>query len=158
MFRLGKGHARRADSPLPAALSSAPVARGIETRIDHEKPGIKIAHINVNSLRNKIDQVRFLTCRQSIDIMCITETRLDDKITNYDICIDGFQLIRKDRIGRVGGGVCIYVKTEISYIVRTDITTTPLIACAWIELTGLHNTNTLVCCIYRPPDAAAIID
>ena len=73
------------------------MARGIETRIGHEKPGIKIAHINVNSLRNKIDQVRFLTCQQSIDIMCITETRLDDKITNYDICIDGFQLIRQSR-------------------------------------------------------------
>ena len=48
--------------------------------------------------------------------MCITETRLDDKIKNYDICIDGFQLSRKDRIGRLGGGVCIYVETEISYI------------------------------------------
>ena len=118
--------------------------------------GFKIAHINVNGIRNKTDQVSFLMSQLHIDIMCIGETRLNDNVTYRDITISGYDLIRHDRTGRTGGGVCIYLKTELSYKVRSDILTTPLIECIWIELVSQHG-NTLLCCIYRPPNAAPII-
>ena len=36
--------------------------------------GLKIAHLNVQSLRNKVDHVRVLLNDNNIDILCLTET------------------------------------------------------------------------------------
>ena len=93
--------------------------------------GFKIAHINVNGIRNKTDRISFLISQLHIDIMCIGETRLNDNVTDRDINISGYDLVRNNRTGRTGGGVCIYLKTELSYTVRSDILTTPLIGCAY---------------------------
>ena len=46
--------------------------------------------------------------------MCINETWLDDKISDHEVGIDGYDLVRKDR-KRTGGGVAIYIRNSINY-------------------------------------------
>ena len=45
---------------------------------------------------------------------------MDNNITNLDMHIDNYSLIRSDR-SRKGGGVCIYVKNSITFSERKDL-------------------------------------
>ena len=71
--------------------------------------GLKLAHINVCSLLPKIDEIRFLILTLDLDILCISETWLHKQIMNHEIVIDGYDIIRKDRLDKRGGDVCMYV-------------------------------------------------
>ncbi len=66
--------------------------------------GFKIGHLNIRSLVKNIDQLRIYLSNQEYDI-CI------NKINNYEVSIDGYDLVRKDR-KRTGGGVAMYIETQ----------------------------------------------
>ena len=53
----------------------------------------------------------------NVDILQITESKLDSTVTNDEVYIPGFEIVRKDRKvnGRNGGGVCTYLRT-IKYV------------------------------------------
>jgi hypothetical protein len=74
---------------------------------------IKIAHLNIRSLKNQshfIEAREFVTTN-SIDIFIISETWLNSTVKNVEI--DGYKLIRLDRLHRKGGGVCVYIRSSI---------------------------------------------
>ena len=50
---------------------------------------VVIGHININSLRNKFDDLKFLF-QGNVDIMVITATKLDDSFPSSQFCIDGY--------------------------------------------------------------------
>ena len=53
-------------------------------------------------------------------VICLSETWLDDSITDGEISIDGYCLVRRDR-NRSGGGVCMYIRNDISFSPRIDL-------------------------------------
>ena len=71
-----------------------------------------IGQLNINSLRNKIDDLKTLI-RGKLDILVITESKLDSTFPTNQFLIDGFSVpFRCDRHSR-GGGVLIYVREDI---------------------------------------------
>ena len=71
-----------------------------------------IGQLNINSLRNKIDALRLLI-KGNIDILVITESKLDGSFPNSQFDIDGFAPpFRQDRT-EYGGGVIIYIRDDI---------------------------------------------
>ena len=54
-----------------------------------------------------------------IDIISITETKLDDTIRDEQVAIEGFSLLRLDR-NRHDGGVPFYIKETVNYEHRTE--------------------------------------
>ena len=50
---------------------------------------IKIAHINVNSIRNKLDLLSDQV-KGNVDILIISEIKIDESIPVYQFEIDGF--------------------------------------------------------------------
>jgi hypothetical protein len=56
--------------------------------------------------------IRVLLADQYFDIFALNETRLDDNISNQDMFIHNYDLIRADR-SRTGGGVCLYVRNPL---------------------------------------------
>ena len=66
---------------------------------------------------------RVFMCDSKIDILLINETKLDSTFHDSDAYIPGFEIIRKgSRVnGRKGGGVCIYLRTKLSYQIRDDL-------------------------------------
>nr|XP_022313371.1 uncharacterized protein LOC111118283 [Crassostrea virginica] len=110
---------------------------------------IDIFHLNIRSIRNKIDALISLV--SDFDILCFTETHLDDNILNYDLSFDGFDTIfRKDR-NCFGGGVLVYASNSLSVIRRADLEQQN-IECIWIEIRD-PTCNILLCCTYRPPNS-----
>ena len=53
-------------------------------------------------------------------VIRISETWLDDNISDNELKITGYALERKDR-NRHGGGVCLYIKDNLSYNRRDDL-------------------------------------
>ena len=60
-----------------------------------------------------------------IDILSVTESKLDFSIDDSELYLPSFEIIRKDRKinGRNGGGVCFYVRSNLNYKTREDLST-----------------------------------
>jgi len=114
-------------------------------------PGISIGHLNTRSLMPKVEDVELLLLSSKMDILTLSETWLDQSIQPYEIKVDGYNTIRKDR-NRHGGGVMIYIREEIDYTERHDLEHDSIEA-TWIEVPNLlRKEKTLICSYYRPPD------
>ena len=99
---------------------------------------IKIAHVNINSIRNKID---LLSAELSdyYDIICVSETKLNDTVKTFDLEIDGFRIpLRKDRQINYGGGLMIYIKNNLCFKRRTELESND-IENIWNEINFLKN-------------------
>ena len=62
---------------------------------------------------------------KSFDIIAFNETRLDPSISDGEVKICGYDLIRKDR-SRKGGGVCNFLRSSINYQNRSDLVSNDL--------------------------------
>ena len=56
-----------------------------------------------------VDEFRTWLAQQNIDFITLSETRRDNNISDEQVRLDNYDLIRKDR-NRNGGGVCVYIK------------------------------------------------
>ena len=115
------------------------------------KKGLRIAHINVNSLRNKVDELSSLITSETISVLAVSETHLDNSITDTGVGISGYNIFRNDR-NIFGGGVAIYIQNNIPVRVRSDLMV-PGIEALWLEVHLAHCKQFLVGCVYRPPSS-----
>ena len=113
-------------------------------------------HLNIRSSAANLDNfINYLECLNTeFAIICLTETWLNE--TNYDLYeIPNYVHIGKQRSGKKGGGVSIYVKQTIKYKIRGDLNLTDHESEAvFIELdrdTSSLEQHILVGVIYRPP-------
>lgn len=107
------------------------------------------AHININSLKNKFIELQDLLTQNLVDILAVSETKLDDSYTNAIFKIDGYrEPYRLDRNSK-GGGIMIFVKDNIPSreIFRVSDKNLELIS---VELT-LNNDKWCFITGYRPP-------
>jgi exonuclease III len=115
--------------------------------------GLNIAQMNCRSMVPKFEEISHIVVSTNIDVLCLTETWLDESVFDSDILIDGFTLFRKDRCERSGGGVAIYIKNDINFVDRS-INEKGMLEAIFIEIvTNSNNPNILLSCIYRPPNA-----
>ena len=85
------------------------------------------------------------------DIFAINEFKIDDSITDGEISISGFNLIRKDR-SRAGGGVVLYIRESLPYIDRNDLVPGRLeMLCA--EINRPFSKSPFACTWYRPSNS-----
>ncbi|ESO08437.1 hypothetical protein HELRODRAFT_169280 [Helobdella robusta] len=82
-----------------------------------------VLHINIRSLLNKSDDVyEFLQeINLEADILAITESWLNDDNENL-INIDGYTFEGKHQTRKHGGGIGFYIKQNLHYKIRDDIT------------------------------------
>ena len=111
---------------------------------------IQVAHLNICSLRNIVDEMRILQRLCKFDIIAITETHLDTTVRDVDLHIDGLKLLRKGRAGHRDGGCVMYFAEHLRAIQRKDLTDKDIEA-IFIELRFPCN-SALFSVVYRPPD------
>ena len=77
---------------------------------NHDK--VIIGHLNINSIRNKIEELANLVMGM-VDILLISESKIDDSFPESQFLIPGFSIpYRKDRDSR-GGGIILYIRQDI---------------------------------------------
>ena len=97
--------------------------------------------------------IQILTIERCFDIICASETKLDNTIDNSKENIKEYSLYRKDR-NRQGGGEAIYVSQNIPLVRNTDLDIDG-IEIIWVELT-VGSCCFLVGACYRPPGMSSI--
>lgn len=84
------------------------------------RKGLKLGHLNIRSLRNKIIDISNILLEGHLHILGITETHLDSTFGDSLLHIQGYSIYRKDRNVR-GGGVAIYIQEHIPVKLRMDL-------------------------------------
>ena len=73
---------------------------------------IIIGHLNINSIRNKIEDLKYLIA-ENIDILLISETKLNNTFPESQFLISGFQPPYWEDRNEKGGGFLLYVREHI---------------------------------------------
>ena len=117
---------------------------------------LRVAHLNVCSLRHKIEELRCmqLTCR--FEVLAITESHLDNSVQDTALDIDRMKFIRLNRKGRKGGRCILYYAEYLKATHRRDLFTEGLEE-IWLQA-KFPNTSVLFTIMYRPPDACHFFD
>ena len=108
---------------------------------------ISIFHVNIRSLRFKL-----ATISEEIseyDIICFTETHLDDCVKDNELQLEHFQLYRRDR-NCFGGGIGVYLSSLLHVTRRKDLESS-VYEDMWFEIV-LPQKRLLLCTVYRPPN------
>lgn len=61
------------------------------------KKGLKVAHINICNLRNKVQEVGSLLHANNLHILAISESHLDQPFDDIEKAIQGYYIFRKDK-------------------------------------------------------------
>ena len=114
---------------------------------NHDK--IIIGNLNINSICNKFDSLKSII-PNNIDILVITETKLDETFPISQFVIDGYkEPYRLDR-NRKGGGILIYVREDIPSKKLIKHTFPSDIEGIFVEI-NLRKTKWLLFGSYHPP-------
>ena len=104
---------------------------------------IILSYINVNSIRNKLDDLKLLL-GNSLDIICISETEWDETFATTQFAIEGFSKSYRLDITSNSGGFLSYVKANLqSKLIRFYIFPSE-IQCIAIELNIYTKTYALL--------------
>ena len=107
---------------------------------------VAIGHININSIRNKFDMLTSMV-KDNIDILMVSETKLDSSFPQAQFGIDGYALpLRYDRNSH-GGGILLFIRGDIPTKI---ISITPLknFEGMFVEL-DFYNKKIISCCSYN---------
>ena len=117
-------------------------------RLQNRK-GLIIAYLNINSIRNKFEQLELLVSK-NIDILIVAETKLDDTFPTGQFLLPGFKVpFRLDR-NKNGGGILAYIREEVPSKNLSEFNYPKDIECVTIEI-NLHRSKWVLFGIYRPP-------
>ena len=133
-------------------LNSRPSFTRSQTNVLHK---LKIAHLNIRSLRNTshLIETKELVKSHKIDVLTRSKTWLNSTVTNGEIAIDDYKIFRQDRLHKKGGGVCAFVKKVLKVTIINELTNTSEsnFQQLWIKLQNKKIKTKIICVIYRPP-------
>ncbi len=117
---------------------------------------LSLLNVNIRSLYKKFDSLKdFLYSTQTqFGIIGLVETWFKDIPHDY-FNLSDYNLEFQNRINKKGGGVCLYIKENIKYNVRTDlqqIKSPENVESLFIEIDRPASKNIVVGVMYRPPD------
>ena len=116
--------------------------------------GLHLMHLNINSLLPKIDELRHMARLSNAAVIGICESKLDKSITNSEILIDNYDLLRCDR-NRNGGGVACYIRNDLSYTQKNLFPND--IENVFFEIHLPKTKPITVGIVYRPPNQTNFI-
>ena len=119
----------------------------------HSSNYLSFSVLNPTSLAkcHAIQQLHVDVCQHNCDVVIISESWFNEKIDSKVVGIEGYNLFRKDRSKRKGGGVCIYIRNFI----KSEIIWPPTDLEVATEILVLKSvfcfqTYFIICC-YHPP-------
>ena len=79
-------------------------------------------YFNARCIVNKIDELQLLTEAEHPDAISISEKWLEDNILDNELIVNDYNIYRRDRVNKIGGGVLLLVQKGIKTIIREDLT------------------------------------
>ncbi|KAI5733146.1 hypothetical protein M8J76_008272 [Diaphorina citri] len=122
---------------------------------------VSIAHLNAHSIRppGKFFELQNIVSGTGLSIICVTESWLDPSISDSEISIPGYRVVRNDRVGRRGGGVAVYLNNTFSYQVLASSPPQYSATAEFLILEVVVNSSKiLVATVYHPPRVGSLDD
>lgn len=85
----------------------------------HKNLGLKILHLNINSLFLKINEINEVISLGLYDIISLNETKLDETIPFSFFSSSFYTILRRDRL-RDGGGIMVLIRKSLK-ICKSEI-------------------------------------
>ena len=125
------------------------------TAVKKRRGELLVIHMNGRSILPKMEELCQIIDDLGPDIVCITETWLDDSVPNLSDIPDGYKIIRKDRTEafkvkykkQSGGGVAIIHKSNLQ-ISKKNKFSDPIEDILWVQVNGKKSLTLGV--VYNP--------
>ena len=120
---------------------------------DTKQYGLRIEHMNVYHLYNKVQDVcMLLTKSPYINLLVLGETRLNCSVGDESLSIPNYRLLRRDGAHRGQTGMGRYVHHSIVHTTkrRADLESEK-VECMWVEIKHSSSSATQVGYVYRNP-------
>ena len=87
-------------------------------------------------------------------ILPVSEFYLSSSVTNAEVEVEGYKLIRLDRLRHNAGGVCAFVRRSLKVKVLNDLSGVSVSGFhqLWIQVQHKKLKSFLLCVTYRTPD------
>lgn len=113
--------------------------------------GLKIGHINIRGIYRKLDEIKLLISDHNFKILFVTETFLKPDIPSTLLNIANFQLVRRDRVGKHGGGVLAYIHNSVPFQ-HLNLLQSILPETISLKICQPYTKPYILSAIYRPPN------
>ena len=122
------------------------------------KYNLELAHININGLHNKLelDEVKEILNRKLFDVLFISETKIDNTVSDFKLKHPGFRILRRDR-KKGGCGVLAYVRDNLAAYRRHKFEPSDL-ECLCRDLKDSNSSRFIVLACYRSPGKCKLSD
>lgn len=108
---------------------------------------IKIAHLNINSIQNKLDEVKDMLNRNMFDILFIGETKLDGMYSSSLLYHPGYRIVQRDR-KKGAGGLMAFIREDLSAYRRRKLEPESVEAIC-LDVMDFRKCRFIVCACYR---------
>ena len=112
-----------------------------------EKHVLTCLYLNARSLINKLDIFAATVETLHPDVIGVTESWATDKIYDAELQLPEYTMFRKDRAANKGGGVLLYVKTDLAPVEFTTSTSFP--EHVWCKLMDKNKNELVIGVCYR---------
>ena len=123
-----------------------------------ESKGLHFCNLNIQHIVPNIDELRITMAHEhSPDIFGMCKTFVTSSVSDDQMAVDGFDLMRKDRSdtqNKAGGGVILYYRKSINCKRKCNIEIS-YIETLWAEITLPNAKLFLICSVYRPPSSTS---
>lgn len=130
-------------------LNETVVTNPLQTARQKNDKDLLLCHLNSNSIQNKFEELKDIIIKSRVQIMAVSETKIDGSYPDSQFLIPGYYLHRNDR-KKGGGGVLMFVSSKIQSKRITIERRYKTIESLALEI-GLKSKNAIVLVIYRPP-------
>ena len=113
-------------------------------------PTLYVLNVAAITKPHAIEHVAADLLAYNVDIAVICETHLKKKHFDHSFVIDGYSLFRRDRLGRRGGGVAVYVSSRMSAEVWTPPCDNIDFELLWVTILA-GGRKVFVGALYHPP-------
>nr|VZI45535.1 unnamed protein product [Spirometra erinaceieuropaei] len=118
---------------------------------------LRCLYTNAQSLLSKLNELKLCLVELSPDVLAVTETWLSGTISDNEVASPGYQIYRRDREHRQGGGIVVYVNDGLAVSDNTTkfVCNTEAI---WLTIKATGSPCLDVLTVYRPPRTDRIAD
>ena len=109
---------------------------------------------NADGLVSKLCELRGLITKEKPEIVCLTETKLNATISNATLNFDGYEVWRKDRESKPGGGVMILTKKDLKVKAANYVEVPNKVELVAVDVMSEEGDLT-VATLYMPPKTRA---
>ena len=109
-----------------------------------------LCYLNINSIRNKIVDLRYVLAQTGIELLAVSETKFSENFPDAQFYVEGYNFppYRRDRNSN-GGGLMVFAKKDLITRRIKELKSTKIEIIS-LELT-VSKRKWIIFSVYRPP-------